>query len=307
MEQALKKRNKFLYRNMLTAYTMILPAFLLLVVFVFIPLIIAIMQSFTHSDTGKFVWFFNFYYILSSAAFLQSFINVFIMSTIVTVTMIIISFLFAHVLKNIQKRFSSFVRTVIFLPYLISGIVASIIFLFMFNYTGGLLNYINYLLGKDAIGFATQGIWPYISIIVPTIWLGFGYNTLVMYAGLQNIPKSYYEAAEIDGAGRLAKLIYITIPNMKNYFILIIIGLTASGLQMFELPLMITQGGPMTIGFDGSIVQKTLTPVLFLVNNFKGDRPQNTIIAGALLVMIIIAAVNFSVFKIVRSEKSQDA
>ena len=67
---------------------------------------------------------------------------------------------------------------------------------------------------------------------------------------------------------------------------------------MFEIPMMITGGGP---------VKKTMTPVLYLVNNFKGDKPQNTVIAGALLVMIVISAINFFVFKTVKSEKSQDA
>ena len=150
----------------------------------------------------------------------------------------------------------------------------------------------------DGISFATDGIWPYVIIILPLLWGGFGYNSLVMYAGLLNIPNAYYEAAEIDGANGWNKLWGITIPNMKNYFVLIIINLITGGLQMFELPLMMTSGGPL---------EKTLTPVLFIFwQKSNPSIPESAVVAGAILIMIPIAAINLIVFKLIRSEKSVD-
>lgn len=292
------EKNKFRYRYKWTAYLMIAPALIMLIIFVFIPLFMAIGRSFLDSVTGEFVWFFNFSYVLKTDVFIKSFINVVMLSGIITLIMVLGSFMFANVLTKLFKKVSGIIKIIIFLPYLLSGIVTSIAFLLMLNYGGGLFTSIRYMLDLPAISYATEGIWPYIWIIIPTIWMGFGYNTLVMYAGLLNIPTAYYEAAEIDGANAFKRLIFITIPNMKNYFVLLLINLIAGGLQMFEVPMMITGGGP-----QGA----TMTPVLFLVNNFKGDKPQNTIVAGALMMMIIISIINFFVFKIVQSEKSQDA
>lgn len=292
------KKNSFRYRYKWVAYSMIAPALIMMAIFVFTPLVMSIGRSFKDSATGEFVWFENFRYVLIDKIFLRAFLNVIILSSITTLLIVTSGFLFANVLANLSPRVGGAVKVLIFLPYLISGIVTSIAFLLMLNYGGGLFTSIRYQLGLDAISFQTEGLWPYFWIIVPTWWGGFGYNTLVLYAGLLNIPRSYYEAAEIDGANAAERMFFITIPNLKNYFILLFINLTAGGLQMFEIPMMITGGGP---------VNKTMTPVLYLVNNFKGDKPQNTVIAGALLVMIVISAINFFVFKTVKSEKSQDA
>ena len=83
---------------------------------------------------------------------------------------------------------------------------------------------------------------------------------------------------------------------MKNYFVLVCISLVTANLQMFEIPFMVTGGGPL---------ESTLTPVMYLYNSFRDPgRPQNVTIAGALLVMILIMVINIVVFKTVRSEKS---
>ena len=186
--------------------------------------------------------------------------------------------------------------TVAFIPFFISGIVASVIFNLLINYGGGLFTSLLIDAGKDPIAFAVEGKWPYIIIIVITIWMTFGYQTLIMYAGLLQIPKSLYEAAQLDGANFWHQTLFITIPNMKNYFVLVCISLVTANLQMFEIPFMVTGGGPL---------ESTLTPVMYLYNSFRDPgRPQNVTIAGALLVMILIMVINIIVFKTVRSEKS---
>ncbi len=286
---------------------MLLPAFLLLTVFVVVPLIMALVRSFQDYSTGEFVWFYNYEYILGleslfkdgvASDFLISFGNALMFTAIITVVMVVIAFLFALVLKNMNNRVGAVAKVVIYVPFFISGIIASIIFSLLTNYGGGLINSILISLGKEPVAFETEGILPYIAVIVPTIWLSFGYNTLVMYAGILNIPKEYYEAASIDGANGWQKMTYITIPNMKNYLVLIVINLVTTNMQMMEVPYMMTGGGPLN---------KTMTPVLYLFNCFRdANRPENVTIAGAIIVMIFIAIVNIFVFKAVRSEKSQD-
>ncbi len=284
----------------LPAYLMLIPGFVLLTIFVVIPLVMAVYRSFfnynVYSDYQEFVGFHNYYLVLKDGLFLKSLKNAVILTLSITILVIVISFFLALLIQKVNDKLSSIARTIIYIPFLISGLVTSIIFLFITNFGGGLINSIRISLNKEPIAFAVQGIWPYLSIIIPTIWVSFGYNTLVFHSGMKNIPKTYYEAAMIDGANAFQRTWYITIPSLKNYFALLIIGLITANLQMFEIPFMMTGGGPL---------DKTLSPVLYLFNSYR-DPNQNTskTIAGAILLMIPIMLINLIVFKVVRSEKT---
>lgn len=296
-----KHNKKFFYRNKWYGYAMLAPGFILLTIFVMVPFAIALYRSLTdyyaYNNNIKFVWFDNYIRILQDDSFFKSLGNVVSMTLIYAIIMVIITFAFAHVIKKLSPRLASMTKIICYVPFLISGIVLSIIFLFIFS-NNGLINAIRVNNEMDRIVFNQDGIWPYVLIILPMIWGGFGYNALVMLAGLLNIPKDYYEAAEIDGANSWQKLTRITIPNMKNYFVLIIINLITGGLQMFELPLMMTGGGPL---------EKTLTPVLFIFLQKQNPSLQECeIMAGSILIMIPIALINILVFKVIKSEKSMD-
>ena len=295
-------KNKFKYRYAFTGYAMIAPAFLLLTIFVVIPLVIAIVRSFfdyrSYAEVQQFVGFDNYKLILGTTSFVRSFRNALLFAAVIVLVQLLLSFSFAHVLKNCHNRYGIFVRMIIYIPYLISGIAAAIIFLFMTNYGGGLINGILLAAGLDPIAIDMNVTWARVAVIVPTLWLGFGYNSLVMYAGLINIPKDYYEAATLDGAGWLIKLAKITLPSMVNYFLLTIVGLLTSSLTMFELPFLMTNGGP---------TESTLTPVLYLFNNYRNVLQSSSVtIAGAILVMLIVGALNAVVFFAVQSKSSQD-
>ena len=296
-----KRNKKFVYRNKWYAYAMIAPGFILLTIFVIIPFIIAFCRSVTdyyaYNNNVQFVWFDNYVRILKDESFFSSLKNVVMMTLIYTVVMVVITFAFAHVIKKLSPKIASATKILCYVPFLLSGIVLSIIFIFIFS-NNGLINAIRLDNGQDRIVFNQDGLWPYLIIILPMLWAGFGYNSLVMLAGLLNIPKDYYEAAEMDGANSFQRLLYITIPNMKNYFVLIIVNLITGGLQMFELPMMMTGGGPL---------ENTLTPVLFIF--FQKQNPslqECEIMAGSILIMIPIALINILVFKVIKSEKSMD-
>ncbi len=284
-----------------TAYLMIIPSIVLFAIFVYVPLVMAVRYSFTdwnfYSDSN-FIGLKNFVMVLKNQIFQKSLVNIFWFALIIIPCQVLLSFLFAHVLKNTSERFGSYVKTSIYVPTVISGVVASVIFLFIFNYQGGILNYLIRKLGGSRIPFLNDVVISKWAIAITTIWMGFGYNSLVMFAGLQNIPQSYYEAAEVDGAGIFAKFFKITIPSMKNVFILIIVNLTTGTIQMFDLPYMMTNGGP---------VNSTLTPMMYIYNNFKSaDYSMGYTVAAALLMMVIIGAVSSIVFGLINSEKAQD-
>ena len=100
------------------------------------------------------------------------------------------------------------------------GICASVIFNLLINYGGGLFTSLLIDAGKDPIAFAVEDKWPYIIIIAITIWMTFGYQTLIMYAGLLQIPKSLYEAASIDGASGWQIFWKITFPHLRPTILL---------------------------------------------------------------------------------------
>ncbi len=286
-----------------TAYLMILPSLLALGVFVLVPLFMALEKSFTDWQfyaESHFIGLSNFAMVLKNQLFQVSLGNILWFAAVIIPLQIIMSFLFAHVLKGMSPRIGAYAKTAVYVPTVISGVVASVIFLFIFNYQGGILNFIIRQLGGKRIGFLAEPILAKWSVSIASLWLGFGYNSLVMYAGLQNVPQSYYEAAEVDGAGALTKLFKITIPSLKNVFILIVINMMTGTLQMFDLPYMMMNG-------TGGPVNSTLTPMIYIYNNFKSfDFSKGYTVAAALLLMVIIGALNSIVFTLIGSEKAQD-
>lgn len=297
--KAQKKRSeKYKYRDAPSGWILVAPAILLLTTFAYIPLIMALIRSFKDYNTGEFNNFANFDYIFKTPDFLKSFGNVALFTVIIVTVMMLASFFFASLLRKLNVKLADAIKVLIYIPCLISGIIASIIFLFLINFKGGLINSLIHLTGGEPIAFTTQGYWPIVSILVPAFWLGFGYNTIVMYAALLNVPKTYYEAAEIDGAGFWTKTFKITIPSIRNIIILMLVNLITGSLQMMDVPYMITQGGPMNM---------TLTPSLYLFNSFRDSaRPQNATIAGSLIVMSIIVTINLVAFRLIRSKKSEE-
>ncbi|MBE5967864.1 MAG: sugar ABC transporter permease [Lachnospiraceae bacterium] len=293
------KLTKIDKKDMKTAYIMLFPAIIMLTIFVIVPLVMALQKSFYDWNfyiDSVFVGFDNYRIIINTVYFQKAVANIIKFVVIIVPLMIIVSFLFANVLVNLSKKLSAAIRTMIYIPGIVSGIATSVIFIFVLDYKGGIVNQILMKLGSPRVAFLNDPFWATIAIIIPTIWLGLGGNTILMYAGLMNIPNEYYEAASVDGAGGLKKMIHITIPQLKNIFVLMCISLTAGTLQMFDIPYMLTGGGPSN---------STLTPMLYLYNNYRDtSKGMGYTIAGAVLMLILITAINSIVFAVIKSDKS---
>lgn len=291
----------YIGENHLTDYLMILPSLLLISLFVYVPLYTSITKSFTDWNAYKasnFVGLQNFYSALNNQYFMLSLKNILIFVLMIVPAGMVLSFLFAHAVKNVTRGASGFVKTVIYIPSVIGGVVISMMGSYLFNYNGGLINFILLNLGQSRIAFTNSIFYARLMIVLCTLWGGLGYNTLVMLAGINNIPDTYYESARLDGANGLQRMIYITIPSMKNLFVLILIGYLSGTLQMFDLPNMMTGGGPL-----GS----TTTPILHIYATFVDfSYSMGYVVAASLMIMLIIAAFNIIVFKMIRSEKSMD-
>lgn len=282
-------------------YLMLAPAIILLTIFVVVPLGMAIQKSFydwTFYKESEFVGWESYEIIVRNTFFRQSVKNALKFVFLIVPTMMLFAFLLAHLIRRLTLRMANVFKSIVYIPSIVSGIAASAIFIFVLDFRGGIINQTMMALGLDRIAFLTSAFWATFSIVLITVWLGFGGNTILMYAALANVPSEYYEAASIDGANGLQKMIYITIPQMKNIFVLIAVSLTTGTLQIFDIPYLLTGGAPLN---------KTLTPMLYLYNNYRdANKGMGYTIAGAILMMLIIAAINSVIFRVIRSEKSVD-
>lgn len=293
----IKKRKSRIKSKTITPLLMILPAFIGMFIFVIIPLALAVVRALQNPLTNEFTWG-NFEYILTSETFIKSFRNVLIIAGALIVLQTISSFFFAILLTKVPRKLNYAIRLLIYIPNLIAPVLVSIIFSSLINPGGSLFATWFYEAGLPPINFTTDGPWPWIIIILAALWGGFGPTVLMMYAGIISIPKTYYEAANIDGAPKVATLFRITLPAMRNVFVLSLVGQITSGLQMLEIVMFMTGGGPL---------EETITPALYLFNLFSSPNCANYAIAGSLLVMVIIVGLNSITFSIIKTRGSEDS
>jgi multiple sugar transport system permease protein len=135
-------------------------------------------------------------------------------------------------------------RTIYFLPSVVSGVAAAVMWWYVFNPDAGLINSVLAGLGVKGPGWLTDPRWALISVIMIGWWSNIGTQVVVYLAGLKGIPASLYEAASIDGASGVARFRYITLPMLSpTIFFLLITGMI-SAFQVFDAAYAITDGGP---------------------------------------------------------------
>jgi multiple sugar transport system permease protein len=147
-------------------------------------------------------------------------------------------------LLNVKVRGQTLFRTLFYLPALIPSVAAAVAWVWIFDTNNGILNYILALFGVDNIRWLSSPAWSKPALIIMSLWT-VGSGMVIYLAGLQNIPQELYEAAEVDGAPPLAKLLRITIPLMTpTIFFNLILGLI-NAFQVFNAAFITTGGGPV--------------------------------------------------------------
>ncbi|WP_372635412.1 carbohydrate ABC transporter permease [Cohnella sp.] len=292
-------KTNYRYENK-AAYVLLAPIVALLTIFVVIPFFYAIKVSFynwSFYQESAFVGLQNYYMVVTDDLFGEAVWVGLKFALMVVPAMLILSFLFANVVKGLGKRFSGFVKTSIYVPTVISGIIASVIFVFIYDYMGGLANYVIGWFGYEPKAWLADVSTALPSIVVPAIWLGFGFTALIMLAGLNDIPESYYEAADLEGAGAFKKMQYITVPLMRNVILYLLVTGFIAQISQFELSLVMTNGGPLSA---------TTTPNLYILNHFRNDVMVGNSIAASLLLFAVLGSISAIIFRVLNSEKAVD-
>jgi multiple sugar transport system permease protein len=180
-----------------------------------------------------------------------------------------------------------FFRSVFFLPGILSVAVIAILWRWIFNERNGLANTLLQMLGMDPVPFLTAEGVAWAPIVIATVWWTVGFNMTLYLAGLAAIPTSYYEAAEIDGAGTWAKFRYITVPLLGSTTLFVSVTTLLASFQVFGQTLLMTTGGPnrTTQSSIMYITQEAFT------NNQLSAGTAMSFVFGVL--MLIVTAVQF--------------
>lgn len=268
---------------------MLLPALLIFIVFVMVPNITSFYYAFTNwnamSDNIKFVGFENFKEVFDSTSGIGLvFINSGIFAICTTVLKILIGLILA-LLLNEQIRTKNALRAIFFLPMMLATVLLGIMFSEIYR-PDGILNSGLSLIGlgflqQDWITNTKLAIW---SCSLVEVWRASGFAMAIFLAALQMIPKEIYEAVDIDGAGKFKKLLHITLPYLYQSIVLNIVLGIISGLKVFDLIYLITNGGP---GRATEVLNITV------LNEFsKGVYGYSTLLG--LILFVIITVLYFS-------------
>lgn len=240
-------------RNNLVAYSFIAPNFIGFAVFTLGPIIFAFLLAFLKWNGTKapmvFVGFNNFARLFSDSSFKIAFWNTIVYS-LGTVPLTMAFSLLLAVTLNIKVWGRNFFRTVSFFPYVASLVAVAVVWNMIFNPAKGpvnmLLTWLLNLSEENLPGWAADKHWAMFTVIMFSVWKNMGYYMIIYLAGLQGINPELYEAASLDGASKIQKFRFVTLPQLSATTFFVTVMLTIDCFKVYDQIYMITQGGPGT-------------------------------------------------------------
>ncbi len=244
-------------RKSTTAYFMVTPYLLHFITFIAFPVLFSFFLMFHKWNIispMEYTGLHNFYRLLNDHLFFRSIFNTFIFLAIHVPLQIVVALFFAEIL-NQNIRFRGFFRAAFFLPVVVSGVVVTMLWEQLYGYDTGLLNRLLVTVGFAKIGWlvSPQNAMP--SIAIMATWKNVGLYIVLFLVGLQSVPAQYYEAADLEGAGRWQKFRHITLPSINPTMLMVVILSTIGGFSLFIEPYIMTGGGPLN---------STLSAVLYI-------------------------------------------
>ena len=284
------------YYKKYTPYLFLLPALAVLVVFFFIPFFQTIGLSFFDYSSGiynpDFSGVDNYVKLFKEPIFYQVMFNTF-MYLLIAVPFLVIFPLFIAILINQKIRGITLYKILIYLPVIVSIVVAAIAFKWLYA-NEGVLNYILSLFHIEPIGWLVDTKWALFSVAVVTIWKGVGYYMMIYLASLMSVPQDLYEACDIDGANFLQKHLTVTIPHIMPTIALVSTISTISAMKVFAEIYVMTKGGPLN---------SSKTIVYYIYE--RAFENLDLGYASALAVVLLVVVMLFSLINILCFEKNK--
>ena len=268
-----------------TGWCFVIPSVILIILFVFYPMVQALITSFQTGAGNNltFAGIANYKRLLTDTTFRKALFNTILYLIIQVPIMILLALVISSMLNNKKLKFKGFFRTAIFLPCVTSLVAYSIVFKSLFA-TDGFVNSILMKLNliAEPISWITDPVWAKILIILAITWRWTGYNMVFYLSGLQGIDDSIYEAADIDGAGAFEKFKSITLPMLKPIILFTTINSTIGTLQLFDETMNITQGGPANATI---MISQYIYNILF---KYSPDFGYAAAVSYVIVVMIVV-------------------
>lgn len=284
------------YYKRYVPYLFLLPAGVILLVFFFIPFFQTIALSFQDYSSNiynpTYVGLQNYIKLFQSPIFYKVLLNTFIYLFIAVPVLAIIP-LFLAILINQQIKGITLYKILIYLPVIVSIVVAAIAFKWLYA-DQGILNYIVGQFGLEPIGWLTDTRFALISVIIVTIWKGIGYYMMIYLAGLMSVPKELYEACDIDGASPLKKHLTVTIPHIMPTIALVSTISAISAMKVFAEIYVMTKGGPLN---------SSKTIVYYIYE--RAFENLDLGYASAMAVVLLIIVMIFSLINIIFFERNK--
>ena len=244
MRRRLTKKEK---RENVIGYVFIAPQLVGFVLFVAFPLVFSLVLCFSEwnmIDMPELVGFANFSAVFHDRIFWKSIGNTFIYIAIV-VPLTLLSSLTLAILTNRKLPFMKFYRAAFFLPMVTSTVAIAMVWTFIYQADGGILNSVLAVFGvKNLPNWLQDTVLARFAVSVVSIWLKVGYYYIIFDAGLKNIPTELYEAADIDGASPWRKVRRITVPMLSSVTFFVTVFLFIDIFNMFNEVFIMTAGGP---------------------------------------------------------------
>lgn len=229
------------------------PALIMLGLFFLVPVLLAFALSMTNFDlysladygNTRFVGFANYAELVRTPLFWKALGNTFYFVLVGVPLSIGLSLGAAMLLNGTATRLTGLFRTALFAPVVTTLVAVAVIWRYLLHTRYGMINYGLESLGAAPVDWLGDPNWSMPAIILFAVWKNFGYNMVILLAGLQTIPNDLYEAARIDGANGWQRFRHVTVPALGPMLLLVSILTMAGYFQLFAEPYVMTQGGPV--------------------------------------------------------------
>ena len=289
--QKKNKENKYQTSLKRAFWFFVLPSALLFGVFFLFPLLLNTLMSFTNFDgwkTAEFIGIDNYVRALNDSDFYASFTRTLIYTAVNLPFKVGIPLVLATLLTSNRTRFKTLTRTAIYIPVLLSPLVAGITVNWMFSQEYGLINFIALQLGGDPIAWASNRWLATFVISVASNWMTAGFYMIIYIGAINNISETIYEAAEMDGANAFNRFFKIQVPMLAPTTFLVTLLSTINLMKEFALVEGVTQGGPGT---------STTFIIQYIMNQGFEQFNYGYAAAVSALVMIVFAIVAYIQFR----------
>jgi multiple sugar transport system permease protein len=233
-------------RNIAKGLAFISPWLIGFCCFMLLPIGLSLYYSFCEYSLLKppaFIGLDNYNTIIQDAVFWKALRNTFYYASMALPAGMLVSLGLALML-NAKIGGQSIYRTIIFLPSLVPVVASAMLWLWLFNARLGLINGVLAKVGIQGPPWLTDANWAMPSLALMSLW-GVGHTVVIYLAGLQDVPRDLYEAAEIDGAGPARRLWHVTLPMISPVIFFNLVMAIIGTLQVFAVPYIMTQGGPV--------------------------------------------------------------